>query len=301
LPFYPALQIDHADQDLVLAIVDDFGPVAAEERGLSFMIYFQTAGHRDGAGAAVALAMPYATVIPREIDDEDWARRSQQNLAPIQVGSIIIAGPNAAAPAPGFPASALELPTPSPQSLVILIRPSMGFGTGHHATTRLCLAALQTLDLEQMSVLDVGTGSGVLAIAARRLGAAYALGIDSDPDAIQSARENLPLNPGADRVTFERYELGRDVLPKADLVLANLTGGLLCRSARALIDLVNLNGHLIVSGLMKHERGEVVTALSDLELAWEAHEDEWVALRLKRRESGVSGERFDRPSATKKA
>jgi ribosomal protein L11 methyltransferase len=158
----------------------------------------------------------------------------------------------------------------------------MGFGTGHHATTRLCLAALQTLDLAGASVLDVGTGSGVLALAARRLGAAAALGVDADPDAIQSARENLPLNPEVDQVTFELRELGRDHLPTADLVVANLTGALLCRSARALIDLVNPQGHLIVSGAMKEERDDVGAALAAMELTWEGHDDEWIGLCLKR-------------------
>jgi ribosomal protein L11 methyltransferase len=159
----------------------------------------------------------------------------------------------------------------------------MGFGTGHHATTRLCLAALQTLDLNDVSVLDVGTGSGVLAIAARRLGADHVLGVDADPDAIQSARENLPLNPEVDRVAFELRELGRDRLPVADLVAANLTGALLCRAARALIDLVNPGGHLIVSGLLMAERDDVRDALAEMALVWDDREDEWVGLCLKRR------------------
>jgi ribosomal protein L11 methyltransferase len=289
---YPALQIERADSELVLAVVDDFGPVAAEDRGVSLMVFFQSAAQRDDAATAIAAAMPHAAVVAREIDDEDWARRSQENLAPIHVGAITITGLGAGGSGPGHVAtpsaspliarSEPQPPVPSPQILII-IQPSMGFGTGHHATTRLCLAALQTLDLTGASVLDVGTGSGVLAIAARRLGAASALGVDTDPDAIQSALENLPLNPEVDQVAFERRELGRDDLPTADLVMANLTGALLCRTAPTLIELVHVGGHLVVSGLMRHERDEVRAALTEMALVWEAQEDEWVGLCLQRR------------------
>jgi ribosomal protein L11 methyltransferase len=158
----------------------------------------------------------------------------------------------------------------------------MGFGTGHHATTRLCLAALQAIDLTGRHALDVGTGSGVLAIAAARLGAARALGIDCDRDAIQSARENLALNPAADRVTFDVVDLEAAPLPVADVVTANLTGALLVRSSRVLLASVRQGGTLIVSGLQAHERGEVRRAFADADLQWEGDEDEWVGLAVKK-------------------
>jgi ribosomal protein L11 methyltransferase len=158
----------------------------------------------------------------------------------------------------------------------------MGFGTGHHATTRLCLAALQTIDLAGKMVLDVGTGSGVLAIAAARLGAARAIGIDCDADALQSARENLDLNPDAHHVAFEAMDLAIGALPTADVVTANLTGALLVRSAPMLLAAVRPGGMLILSGIQSHEHDEVHGAFTGAEVRWEQEEDGWVGIAVKK-------------------
>src|SRR5213593_633781 len=238
-------------------MVDDFEPTAIEERDKTIRVFFVCGEQRDGAAAALSDA-GYATAAI-EVPDEDWARRSQQHLIPITIGRItIFPNPESRTPSPESPPNP-KSQTPNPSSIVI--QPSMGFGTGHHATTRLCLAALQTLDLTDAFVLDVGTGSGVLAIAAGRLGAACALGIDHDADAVQSARDNLGLNPAARRVTFAVDDLRTAALPRADVVTANLTGALLTQTASTLVGAVKDGGTLIVSGLLSSERDAVVRAL----------------------------------------
>jgi ribosomal protein L11 methyltransferase len=274
---YPAIEVRADSADFLLAIVDDFGPTAVEERDASVRIFFSTTGDRDEAQRALA---PRFEVAALDVPDEDWARRSQENLKPISVGRITVAPPWAAAASPQPLAPSPQSPAPSPLTIVIL--PSMGFGTGHHVTTRLCLAALQTIDLTDLAVLDVGTGSGVLAIAAVRLGAAQALGIDDDEDAIQSARENLDLNPDARHVTFDTIDLAARALPSADVVTANLTGALLVRSAPALLAAVRPGGTLILSGIQSHERDQVRQGFAATKICWECDEDGWVGLAMKK-------------------
>jgi ribosomal protein L11 methyltransferase len=264
---YPALDVQSASPDLALALIDDFGPTAVEERGDSLRIFFSTAAARDEALNVLAATAP-ATAI--DVPDENWARRSQEGLRPVVVGRIAI-----------VPDSDSVIPNPesvSTNPFTITIVPSMGFGTGHHATTRLCLAALQQIDLTNAFVLDVGTGSGVLAIAADRLGASRALGIDHDPDAIQSARENLGFNPDARHVDVEVADLTSRELPRADVVTANLTGALLVRSAATLIGAVRPGGTLILSGVLAHERDDVCRAFAPAAVIWEREEDGWVGL-----------------------
>jgi ribosomal protein L11 methyltransferase len=141
----------------------------------------------------------------------------------------------------------------------------------------LCLAALQQANVRRRSVIDVGTGSGVLAIAASLLGAAPVIALDDDPDAIQSARENLDLNPQA-RVDLRISDLRTAVLGVANVVVANLTGTLLRQAAPQLRPLIAPNGRLIVSGLLDQEEADVTLAFGELALLDRTQEDEWVCL-----------------------
>lgn len=287
MKLYPALDVE-SESDMLLALVDDFSPSAVEARDASTRLFFPTRDARDAACAGLRAA-GYRSE-PLDVSDEDWARRSQDSLAAVTVGRVTVAPPWAAfshqLSASSQEASALgsEPSTVSDQrsAIVIVINPSMGFGTGHHETTRLCLEALQTIDLTGVSVLDVGTGSGVLAIAADRLGASNALGIDNDPDAVQSARENLALNPRATRTSFDTADLTVATLPAFDVVTANLTGALLVRAAGTLSGAVRSGGALILSGVLAEERDAVGKAFSGTELLWEREEHEWVGFALKK-------------------
>jgi ribosomal protein L11 methyltransferase len=286
---WPALDVTHGgDPDLTLALVDDFSPTAAEPRDDTLRIFFPTSTARDAAALALR-AFPYRAQ-PVDVDDEDWARRSQENLKPVTVGRITIA-PRGAPRTPGRDRQAGAADRPAsidPESMVIVIQPSMGFGTGHHATTRLCLRALQATPLGDRSVLDVGAGSGILAIAAVRLGAARAVGVDHDADAIHAANENLTLNEGVESVRFQVADLAELKGPSADVVTANLTGAALIRSAGRLLGLVQPDGILIVSGLLEGERDAVVQAFdgpgrdAPATIFWEASDEGWVALAMKK-------------------
>jgi ribosomal protein L11 methyltransferase len=255
--------------DYDVAAIDDNVPDA-------WRIFFSSAEERDRAHRGIAAAFPELSLATIDVPDEDWAARSQANLRAIQVGNLVIAPPW---DVPG-PRSAGALALASP--IAIIIQPSMGFGTGHHATTRLCLAALQQLDIGGRSVIDVGTGSGVLAIAARLLGASPVVAIDDDPDAIQSARENVELNNGVD-VDLRVVDLRTAKLLVFDVVVANLTGGLLIRAAAALQDLAGTRGRFILSGFLHREEADVVDAFATHTVIDRAEEEEWVCVTLERR------------------
>jgi ribosomal protein L11 methyltransferase len=275
---WPAIDVHRlSEPDLLQASLSDLDVVAIDERtDDSWRIFFASIEARDQAVAHLQPAFPGFAFAPVDVADEDWAARSQANLRAVRVENLIIAPPWDVPSGPQDSAGGRG----RAGGQVIVIQPSMGFGTGHHATTRLCLAALQQFNLRGSTILDVGTGSGVLAIAAHRLGAARVIAIDDDPDAVQSARENAQLNGVA--IDFRVADLRTIVLARFDLVLANLTGGLLMHTAGRLQDLTTPRGPMILSGFTRDEEPAVLATFARLRMVDRSQEEEWVCVTLQR-------------------
>jgi ribosomal protein L11 methylase PrmA len=280
------------------AELDAFGPVAIQEHesGDGWRVFFRSAVDRDAARGALLSEFGNALlrIVAVEVDDEDWARRSQASLTAIRVGRIVVAPPwavnhsslitnreslivNRRIPDPGSRTPDPGHRIPDPDAITIVIDPSTGFGTGHHASTRLCLELLQKRDLSGLRVIDVGTGSGVLALAAWKLGAAHVTAIDNDPDALDNACDNIQRNGGENAITIRELDLSTASLALADLVIANLTGALLQRHAESLVRLIRPQGTIIVSGFTVEEESDVLRTFSK-PANQVAREGEWVAL-----------------------
>lgn len=275
--------------DRLLAALDDFGPTGLDEQGATWRVFFASPADRDEAarGLREGFAGSGLQIDVEDVEDEDWAARGQAGLRAIRVGRFVVAPPwdipIPDAPSllvPGRAEALSHREETGPQ--LIVIQPSMGFGTGHHASTRLCLALLQRLDVRNRGVLDVGTGSAVLAIAARLLGAESVVAIDIDPDALQSARGNLQLNHLEDDIELRQADFRTiEAAGPWAVVVANLTAGLLTAHADALRRHVAPGGHLVIGGVMSDQESEVRVAFAPPGrlLAREADEG-WVALLL---------------------
>jgi ribosomal protein L11 methyltransferase len=262
-------------EELLSAALDDLDVSAIQPLDEGWLVFFDSESARDLAAAALPAALHGdVTLAAIDVADEDWARRSQQNLTAVEVGRIVIAPPWAVAGG--------DAPAPDDGRLTVVIQPSMGFGTGHHATTRLSAALLQRMDLSGRSVLDVGTGSGVLALVARALGARAVLAVDDDPDAIESARENLALNGGGPGIELSVGDFRELQASPCDVVVANLTGGLLARSAEVLAGAVAPGGTLLISGVTLDEEAAVLGAFAPrMAVVERLTEDEWMAAALR--------------------
>jgi ribosomal protein L11 methyltransferase len=221
------------------------------------------------ARVARAAGVPRLAVSWRFEKARDWAKLWREGLRARRVGERIWVTPS------------WDVDAADPTGVVIVVDPAMAFGTGEHGTTRGCLRLLEHAMRPGASVLDVGTGTGVLAVAAAKLGASAVHGVDNDPEAIENATGTVAANGVSDRVTLEQREVDDECLratPGAyDLILANVLSGVLRPLLPAFVAALRPRGILILSGILQTEADDIVEAAraSDLHLTREDREDEW--------------------------
>jgi ribosomal protein L11 methyltransferase len=206
-----------------------------------------------------------ACIEPAPIPQVDWVARFREGFRSFRAGRFVIAPP-------------WDAPAPSPD--LLLVDPGRAFGTGTHETTRLCLAALEELaGLRPLGrVLDLGAGTGLLACAAARLGAASVVASDLDPEATASARAHARLNGVGLHVV--RADGGRAFLPGGfDLVLANLTAPLLIERAPEIEALCAPRAALVLSGVLQADLPAVLEAYRRRGTPRERSDGEWAALQ----------------------
>jgi len=221
----------------------------------------------------------YKPPVVTAVKEEDWANNWKEHFKPVRIGTRLVIKPTWEEYAAGEGDIILELD------------PGMAFGTGAHATTKMCLELLEKIffhegpfkadshSLVPATVLDVGTGSGVLSIAAAKLGAARIVAIDIDADAVTVAEENLALNDAQTLVAASATPL-REVAGPYAVVLANILAEELVRLAPELVAKVEPWGYLILSGILHEREDFVVDGFSGygLSLIESCHEAEWSCL-----------------------
>lgn len=207
------------------------------------------------------------------LDSVDWTTEWRKNYRPILAGSSFIIVPP-------------WENNPEPERTPILIDPGIAFGTGQHETTRLCISQLEKHVEPNMRILDLGSGSAILSIAAKHLGAGHIAAVEVDEDAVRSAAENLQLNKITDTIALHTGSLETVADQTWDLVVANILAVILIELIQneALLEVVRPGGRIIFSGIINQQLEEFKQAIdpSICEIEEVTAEGEWVAVTVKR-------------------
>lgn len=209
-----------------------------------------------------------------EVNEEDWATAWKKYYKPVKISKYITIKPTWE-----------EYEPENDQECIIELDPGMAFGTGTHPTTVLCIQAIEKKLKKGDQIIDVGTGTGVLSIAAAKLGAASVLALDLDEVAVESAKLNVKLNKVQGVVTVKQNNLLDKVAEKADLIVANILAEVIIRFVDDASSLLNQDGIFITSGIIKRKKQEVKDALlaQDFIIEETLENDDWVAFIAKKK------------------
>ena len=206
-----------------------------------------------------------ATASQSILEDQDWERIHLQHFKPIQCAHKLWVVPGWLSP-------------PDPSAINIQLDPGLAFGTGSHPTTRLCLEWMAHQDIKHQSVIDYGCGSGILAIAACKLGASSVFAVDIDPQALSASRENALRNDIEAKMLHISLATQLEIV-QADLLIANILSGPLIGLAPRFADLVKPEGRILLSGILKHQVNDVKSAYQPFfNLDSEKESEDWVRI-----------------------
>ncbi|NBI29473.1 50S ribosomal protein L11 methyltransferase [Chengkuizengella marina] len=215
------------------------------------------------------------------VNEEDWANAWKQYFKPVRITEKITIKPT------------WEDYDAGENECVVELDPGMAFGTGTHATTSLCLKALEKAQVEGKNVIDVGTGSGILSIAVMKLGANKVLALDLDPVAVSSAKENVRINQLEEKIKVQQSDL-LQVLRitqdhtnqvKTQIVVANILAEIILTFIDDVYNVLEHDGLFIASGIIKQKEDDVLEALSksQFEIVQKLEQEDWVAITAKKR------------------
>lgn len=185
-----------------------------------------------------------------KVNETDWENNWKKYYKPTKVGERIVVKP------------IWEEYEAKENEIILELDPGMAFGTGTHETTRMCIKALEKHVKKESVVFDIGTGSGILAIAAAKLQAKKAIGVDLDPVAVKSAGENVKFNK-LENIEILHGNLMEVVAGKADIVIANIIADVIMFLAKDVASFINDGGYFISSGIIKDRKDDVIKALEE--------------------------------------
>jgi ribosomal protein L11 methyltransferase len=260
---------DPSIQEILIALLPDLGYEGFEQQDTALQA-FLPAESFDAAVLESLLdqhKLPYTTAT---LEERNWNEEWEKSFQPVQVGHFCAVRAIFHPPIPGV-------------THELIVTPKMSFGTGHHATTFMMLQAMQHLDFQHKHVLDFGTGTGVLAILAEKLGAASILAIDNDDWSIENARENISENTCL-CISAEKM----DKIPadrSFDIILANINKHVLLGEMRSIGQQLTLGGVILLSGLLEDDFEEIENEAqtNNLSISERMTKGSWICLKAQKR------------------
>lgn len=263
------IQANQYQQEELIALLSDYNPIGFEERATELVAYFEEDHFNETDIKKIINAYAFQQTT---VEEQNWNAVWESNFQPVVVEDFVAVRAHFHGPINNVEHE-------------ILITPKMSFGTGHHATTHMMMKLMREIDFKGKTVFDFGTGTGILAILAEKLGASNIMAIDVDDWSIENTRENIERN----HCSKIDVSLSSNIPDQQfDILLANINRNVLLQYATLLKKALDSDGLLLLSGLLTTDQDEIVSTFQQqgLHFIRRAEKDNWIALLFSTKSKG---------------